>query len=49
MPETLEVSPEFERDYRKACAKNAGFRRVVDNKVQQVLSAPLHYQPMRAP
>jgi len=45
----LEVAPEFERDYRKHCARNAGFRRAVDRKVAQVLLAPLHYKPLRAP
>ena len=49
MPWSLEVSPEFERDYRKTCARNAGFKRAVDNKVQQILSSPLHYKPLRAP
>ncbi|MGQ0537282.1 MAG: type II toxin-antitoxin system RelE family toxin [Methanobacteriota archaeon] len=45
----IEVSPEFTRDYRKLCAKNAGFRRAVDKKVAQVLAHPLHYKPLRAP
>jgi len=46
---TLEVSAEFERDYRKLCGKDAGFRRAGNKKVEQVLSAPLHYKPPRAP
>lgn len=46
---TLEVSPEFERDYRKLCYKNAGFRQAVDKKVDQILLQPLHYKPLRAP
>lgn len=46
---TLEVSPEVERDYRKLCAKNAGFRTAVDKKVAQVLLNPMHYKPLRAP
>jgi YafQ family addiction module toxin component len=46
---SLEVSPEFERDYRKLCAKNAGFRAAVDKKVDQILEQPLHYKPLRAP
>lgn len=45
----MEVSPEFERDYRKLCSKNAGFRRAVDKKVGQILAQPLHYKPLRAP
>lgn len=45
----LEVSPEFERDYRKLCARNAGFKRAVDNKVDQILQNPLHYKPLHAP
>ncbi|MBI2078540.1 MAG: type II toxin-antitoxin system mRNA interferase toxin, RelE/StbE family [Euryarchaeota archaeon] len=49
MPWKLEVSPEFERDYRKLCAKNATFRSAVDKKVAQILLAPLHYKPLRAP
>ena len=44
----LEVSPEFERDYRKLCARNAGFKRAVDNKVAQILQNPLHYKPLHA-
>lgn len=46
---TLQVSPEFESDYRKLCAKNAAFRSAVDKKVAQILSTPLHYKPLRAP
>ena len=46
---TLEVSPDFERDYRKLCAKNAAFRSAVDKKVVQIILAPLHYKPLRAP
>jgi mRNA-degrading endonuclease RelE of RelBE toxin-antitoxin system len=46
---TIEVAPEFQRDYRKLCARNAGFRRAVDKKVSQILDAPLHYKPLRAP
>jgi addiction module RelE/StbE family toxin len=45
----LEVSPEFERDYRRLCAKNASFRGAVDKKVAQILDHPLHYKPLRAP
>jgi len=45
----MEVSPEFERDYRKLCAKNAGLRRSVDRKVAQVIQNPLHYKPLKAP
>lgn len=45
----LEVSPEFEGDYRKLCAKNVGFRTAVDKKVTQILQNPLHYKPLRAP
>lgn len=46
---TLEVSPQFEGDYRKLCAKNAGFRSAVDKKVAQILLHPDHYKPLRAP
>lgn len=45
----LEVSPEFERDYLKICARNAGIKRAVDNKVDQLIENPLHYKPLRAP
>ena len=45
----IEVSPEFERDYRKLCGRNAGFKRAVDKKVVQILESPLHYKPLRAP
>ncbi|MGI0054444.1 MAG: type II toxin-antitoxin system RelE family toxin [Thermoplasmata archaeon] len=45
----LEVSPEFERDYRKHCARNAALRHAVDTKVTQLLENPLHYKPLRAP
>jgi mRNA-degrading endonuclease RelE of RelBE toxin-antitoxin system len=45
----LEVSPDFERDYRKLCAGNAGFRHAVDGKVIQIREDPLHYKPLRAP
>lgn len=46
---SLEVYPEFERDYRKMCARNAGLKRALDRKVEQILLAPLHYKPLRAP
>jgi YafQ family addiction module toxin component len=45
----VEVSPEFEHDYRKLCGKNASFRNAVDKKVEQILRQPLHYKPLRAP
>lgn len=46
---TLEVSPEFEQDYRKLCGRNAGLRMMVDKKVAQILLDPLHHKPLRAP
>ncbi len=46
---TFEVSAEFEQDYRKLCGRNAGLRRAVDAKVAQLLGAPLHSKPLRAP
>lgn len=46
---SLEVSPEFEREYRKLCGKNAGFKRAVNKKVDQILTSPLHFKPLRAP
>ena len=45
----LEVSTEFEQDYRKLCGRNAGLRRAVDAKIAQLREAPLHYKPLRAP
>ena len=46
---SLEVSPEFEDDYRRLCGRNAGLRRAVDSKVAQIVERPLHYKPLRAP
>lgn len=46
---SLEVSPEFEDDYRRHCGRNAGLRRAVDRKVEQLLTVPLHYKPLRPP
>lgn len=45
----LEVSSEFERDYRKLCSRNAAFKRAVDAKVNQLRDNPLHYKPLHAP
>ncbi len=45
----LEVSPQFERDYRRLCKKDATFRRAIDKKVAQILEQPLHYKPLRGP
>jgi mRNA-degrading endonuclease RelE of RelBE toxin-antitoxin system len=45
----IEVSPEFEDDYRKLCRRNEGLRRAVDAKVAQILDNPLHYKPLQAP
>ena len=45
----LEVSEEFERDYRKSRRRNAGFRRAVDAKVDQILEDPLRFKPLRSP
>lgn len=45
----LEVSPEFRRDYRKRCAKDAASKDAVDKKVAQVRENPLHYKPLRKP
>ena len=49
MTRAFEVSEEFERDYRKTCRRNAGFRRAVDAKVDQILVDPLRFKPLRAP
>lgn len=46
---SLEASPEFAKDYRSHCGKNAAFRATVDKKVAQILRNPLHYKPLRAP
>jgi mRNA-degrading endonuclease RelE of RelBE toxin-antitoxin system len=46
---SLEVSPEFEDDYRRLCSRNAGLRRAVDRKVAQIVANPLHYKPLRPP
>lgn len=46
---SLEASPEFEKDYRRLCVKNAAFRSAVEKKVAQLLRDPLHYKPLRAP
>lgn len=46
---SLEISTEFEQDYRKWCGRNAGLRRAVDAKIAQLREAPLHYKPLRAP
>ncbi len=43
----LAVTPEFKEDYRKLCGRNAGFRRAVDKKLQQVLLNPYHFKPLR--
>ncbi len=46
---SLEVSPEFEGDFRKLASKNAAFRTAVEKKVAQILAQPLHYKPLRGP
>ncbi len=46
---SLEVSAEFEQDYRRLCGRNAGLRHAVDTKIAQLREAPLHYKPRRAP
>lgn len=45
----LAASPEFTRDFRRLCSRNAAFRNAVEKKVQQILRNPLHYKPLRAP
>ncbi len=46
---SLEVSPEFEDDYRRHCRRNVGLRRAVERKVAQIVLNPLHYKPLHAP
>jgi YafQ family addiction module toxin component len=46
---SLEVSPEFKRDYRKRCTKDAAFRKAVDKKVAQIRENPLRFKPLRKP
>ena len=46
---SLEVSPEFEDDYRRLCSRNVGLRRAVERKVAKIVAVPLHYKPLRAP
>ena len=45
----LQVSPEFERDYKKLCHRNAAFKHSVDAKVERIRENPLHFKPLRAP
>ena len=42
---SLEVSTEFEQDYRKLCGRNDGLRRAVDAKIASLREAPLHSKP----
>ena len=46
---SMEISPEFERDYTKLCGRNAAFRHAVDKKMAQIALDPLHYKPLRGP
>lgn len=45
----FEVSERFEQDYRKTCRRNAGFRRAVDAKIEQIRQDPLRFKPLHAP
>lgn len=45
----FEVSDQFEKDYRKLCGRNAGFRQAVDSKITQILENPMRFKPLRAP
>jgi len=42
---SIEVSPEFEDDYRRLCGRTAGLRRAVDRKVAQSVAKPLTTSP----
>ena len=44
----LEVSAEFEKDYRKKC-RDRGFKAALEKKTRQVLENPSHYKPLQAP
>ena len=45
----LEVSPEFEQEYRRLCSRNAGIKSAIDVKVSQILRNPLDHKPSHPP
>ncbi|MEW6328846.1 MAG: type II toxin-antitoxin system RelE/ParE family toxin [Candidatus Micrarchaeota archaeon] len=49
MAYSLEISPEFERDYSKKCRKDRAFKNAVDKKIAQIKENPLHFKPLQAP
>lgn len=53
MAYSLETSPEFEKDYKKLCSRNAAFKSVTDAKIAQIAETaeynPGHYKPLKAP
>ncbi len=48
---SIEVSQQFQQDYRNFCSKNASFKKAVDNKISQICELlelnPDHYKPLR--
>ncbi len=53
MAYSLGTSPEFERDYKKLCLRNAAFKRITDAKIARIAETaednPDHYKPLKAP
>ena len=43
----LEIKPSCQRDIEKLCRKNSLLRKIIENKMKEILQNPWHYKPLR--
>ena len=47
MDYNIEIKPSCKKDIKKACKKNALLRKALENKINQIITQPFHYKPLK--
>ena len=43
----LEIKPSCQKDIEKLCKKNPLLRKILENKMREILQNPQHYKPLK--
>lgn len=43
----MDITPSCEKSIKKACKKNLVLRKILHKKMQEIVSNPLHYKPLK--
>ena len=43
----LEIKPSCQKDIEKLCKKNPLLRKILENKMKEILQNPQHYKPLK--